>query len=340
MFHRQSDLILALQATPVPLAALRDELLPQYEPPLAAKNTKGKLAQAFRELEALGVETTALLTPETIARFVTSKPTRNPQTTRGMLMNVRTICSYAEGRRYLAISPFRLKKLSKYIRVPPLSGKRHLTADEIRRLFELLRKDVDTKKGWAQWRARRLYAIVATVAYTGMRKMEALCLWVEDIDLAGRVISLVPRGPRLPGEGDAAARFKTEASAQPIAIPAALVPILEDWLAHRLDRPEGFAIADRVPFLFPGTDRVCAWTNGSPGQKPIDRLKAVGKRAGIERATFQMLRRSWVTRADSLGIPEAMSARQCRHTSTETTRRWYAQRDLDSLKAAVEGFDF
>ena len=257
-------------------------------------------------------------------------------------MNIRTICSYAEGRRYVAISPFRLKKLSRYVRVPPPAGKHHLSAEEIRRLLAMMRGDIETKRGFAQWRARRLYAATAIVAFTGLRKMEALCLWVQDIDLVNRVINLVPRRPRLADEDSDPARFKTDASAQPIAIPAALVPILEEWLAHRLDHPEGFPMppVDRIPFLLPGTKRASAWTQGTRDLRPIDRLKAVAKRAGIEAITWQMLRRSWATRAEAIGIPQALITRQCRHTDAETTKRWYQQRDLDALKDAVEGFHF
>lgn len=346
MFHAQSDLILAIQATPVALATLRDELLPQYGPPMTAKGTKDKLAQVFRELEALGVATTDQLTPETIGRYVLRKsagpPRCAPATVRGLLMNIRTICSYAEGRRYVAISPFRLKKLSRYVRVPPPTGKRHLSAEEIRRLLAVMRGDIETKRGFAQWRARRLYAATAIIAFTGLRKMEALCLWTQDIDLVNRVINLVPRRPHLADDDPNPARFKTEASAQPIAIPAALVPILEEWLAHRLDHPEGFPMpaTERIPWLFPGTERISAWTQGGPGSRANDRLKAVGKRAGINAITWQMLRRSWATRAEALGIPQALITRQCRHTDAETTKRWYQQRDLDALKDAVEGFHF
>ena len=78
MFRTQSDLILAIQPTPVPLATLRDELLPQYGPPMTAKGTRDKLAQVFRELEALGVATTDQLTPETIGRYVLRKSAGPP----------------------------------------------------------------------------------------------------------------------------------------------------------------------------------------------------------------------------------------------------------------------
>lgn len=342
MFNAKSDIILAIQATPIPLASLRDEMLPLYDPLVVARSTREKLIQMFRELEALGVATTDQLTPETIVRFVASRPDRAPASTRGNLMNIRTICSYAEGRRYLTVSPFRLRKLSRYIHVPKPSGKRHLSAEEIRRLLDLMRRDIEVKQGWAQWRARRLYAVTSLIALTGLRKMEGLCLWVEDLDLPGRTINLVPRGSGLPAEGDAPRRLKTEGSAQPLAMPVALVPILEEWLPRRLDHPEGFPLppVDRIPWVFPGSNRVSAWTGGPPTCSPSGRLKAVAERAGIDHITWQMLRRTFTTRAEALGVPQALITRQARHTDVETTKRWYQQRDVDALKDALEGFDY
>lgn len=340
--HGRSDIILALAATPVPMALLRDELIPQYAEPLAAKATRDKLAQVFRELEALGIESTESLTPEAVARFVLSQPTRAPATIRGLLMSLRTICSYAEARRYVVVSPFRVRKLSRYVRVPRPSGKRHLSADEVRRLLDVMRGDVDRKRGWAQWRARRLYAATSLVVMTGVRRNECLCLWVEDLDLGSRTINLTPRGPKLPKQGDVAPRLKTEASAQPIAMPRALVPVLGDWLAHRLDHPDGFELPplDRIPWVFPGSKRISAWTQGPPEARPLSRLKAAARRAGIADVSWQMLRRTWTTRAEALGMPQALITRQARHTDSETTRRWYQQRDLDALRGAVEGFDY
>jgi integrase len=98
--------------------------------------------------------------------------------------------------------------------------------------------------------------------------------------------------------------------------------------------------AASVPWMFPGSTRVNAWTQGAAGTRPLDQLQAIAKKAGIEGVTFQSLRRSWATAAEGLGLPQGMITRQCRHASEETTRRWYQQRDLDSLHDAVDGFDF
>jgi integrase len=324
-------------------------------PPVCSRGHAKALAKALGDVEALdladegepprAIAGTGELTVSLVTRFARSLPAGlSPHYVKFRLARLRILCNYAEENRWVGVSPFRLRRLSRFVRVPAvIPGKRHLSRDEVRRIFEVLRRDVEVKRGWALWRARRLYALVSTVAYTGLRAGEAQCLWAEDVDPAGRVINLVPRPTRLPDAGGIAGdgpRLKTEQSAQPIAIPAALVPILEDWGRHRLDRPEGLELPRDVPWLFPGSLRASAWTGGAPGLRPVDRLKAAGARAGVEGATFKVLRRTWATAAEAQGIPQALITRQCRHSDQRTTREWYQRRDLDALRAAVEGFDF
>ena len=345
--EQASDLILTHAASPIRMSQFRREFLALYEPPMAARSTRNKYRQVLDLVEGLGVVSTDQITPELVARFIAARPPgQSSYTTRSLLMSLRAIANYAEGRRYVVISPFRLRKLSRWVRVAPPKGKRHQSREEIRRILQVLAGDVATKRGWAGWRARRLHAAACTVAYAGLRFREAFMLWAEDVDPAAGLIRLVPRGRRLPDPGVEPVagdepRLKTEASAQPICLPAALGPILTDWMAHRHDHPADFALPplDRIPWLFPGSRRVGPWIDGAPGTKPIDRLKAAARRAGVEGVTWQSLRRSWATIAEGLGIPQAMITRQCRHTSEDTTKRWYQQRDLGNLRDAVGGFD-
>jgi integrase len=315
--------------TPRPWPEFTREILAAYAG--ASKATRGKLRQVLMALEGLGCTSTDQLTPELIGRFVASRPPgQSSHTLLSLLSSLRSACTYAEECRYVMISPFRLRRVSRWVRVGPPRGKRHFSAAEVKTVLDFMAREIDAKKGWAQWRARRLYALTATVAYCGPRAREAQRSHVADYDLAGRVWSIRPHDGRL----------KTDASEAPVAIPPPLVPILESWLEHRLDRPEGFELPAEVPWMFPGSTRRCAWVNGPPGGEPVDRLKAVAARAGVEGMTFHALRRSWATRAEALGIPQALITRQCRHTSEATTRRWYQQRDLNALRDAVEGFEF
>lgn len=334
MIRQTSDIILSVQPSPIAWARFKAEFLALYTEGLAARSTRAKLEQVLRLVDALGVRTTADLTPELVARFLASRPpSQSPHTARGLLMQLRTICSYAESRRHLTISPFRLRKVSQWVRVGAPLHRRAATLDEIHRLLELLRKDAEARQAWAGWRARRLYAVVTLVAYTGLRKGEALNLHVEDLDLAAGVVHLVERAGR---------KLKTAASARPVPLPPAAVPALKEWLDHRLDAPRGYPMppASAIPWLFPTCDRKAPWIHGSPTSKAVARLKAAGARIGSPDITFQMLRRSLATHLEHFGAGPAMIQRILRHTSSQVTEAHYRRADLANMADAVKDVRF
>ena len=306
------------------------ELLKIYEPPLRSKRTGEKLRYVLELLSGLlGPEgTTAGLSLDLVARFVKSRPAaESPHTTHGLLANVRSACNFAVSQGYLRTSPFSYRR--RWIRLSAPTRKKHHSKEDLRRVLDLLATEVRDATGWARWRARRLQALVATVAYTGLRRDEALHLHAADVDLPGRMILLVERTKLL----------KTEMSSQPVPIPTALVPILESWMVHRLDIPESSWSLDDCPWLFPGVTRKNAWEGGAPGCRPLDQLKAAGERAGVQGLTFQSLRHSWATHAESWGMSDVMIQRVLRHTTTRTQLR-YRHPDLDNMRSAVDGIDF
>lgn len=334
---------------PIPFTDFAAELLELYKPPQRAKATYKKMESALRVLAALiGDGTTAALTPALIARIVTQRPEKeSPNTTHCLLRNVQAACNYAVSRGYLRSSPFGFRR--QWVRRTAPKPRKHHSADEMSRVLELARSDIARKHAgsWSQWRARRLYALVATVAYTGLRKMEAIRLRVEDIDLAGRMLLVVERH---------GSRLKTEGSAQPVPIPDALAVILAEWLPY-LAIPEGMkgdAAADvlgpmpeanptgkRDPgWVFPNAYRTGPWVGGPPGYKPLDRLRRLGDRAGVKELTFLSLRHTWATHAESRwGFSEAMIQRVLRHTSRRTQYH-YRHADPDNLRAAVQSLGF
>ena len=160
---------------PIPFDAFRAELLALYEPPLRARKTYVKLRLTLdRVAELLGPgATTAGLTPAFIARLVASRPPReSTHTTKGRLNNVRTACSYAVQMGYLRFSPFAVRK--SWLKVGEPARKKHHSIEDIARVLSLLAGEVRDREGWARWRARRLQALAATVAYTGLRAGEAI----------------------------------------------------------------------------------------------------------------------------------------------------------------------
>jgi integrase len=307
------------------------ELLKLYDFPLRSKATRDKLRYTLEILAGLlGPDgTTAGLSIDLVASFVKSRPPgESPHTTHGLLANVRSACNFAVSQGYLRTSPFSYRK--RWIRLSAPTRKKHHSQDEIRRVLDLLATEVRDTTGWARWRARRLQALASTVAYTGLRRDEALHLHGADVDLPGRMILLVERSKLL----------KTEMSSQPVPICLALVPILESWMGHCRDIPEASIDSPPdCPYLFPGVTRVGAWTGGPPGSRPLDQLKAAGERAGVQEFTFQSLRHSWATHAESWGMSDVMIQRVLRHTTTRTQLR-YRHPDLDNMRLAVDRIDF
>jgi len=252
-----------------------------------------------------------------------------------MLRVLRALCNQAVINGYLRVSPFALRSVSKWVgRLGPPTQKKHYSRDEIRRVLTLMAQDIETTAGWPQWRARRLNALTATVAYCGVRDNEAKFLYAADVHLTERFIALTDRGR------DGGHRLKTEGSEQPVPIPDALVPILSDWLEHRLDRPADRPIPMDCPWLFPNITGSSNWKGGCRGTKPLDRLHDVAKRAGVEGLTFLSLRHSWATHAEYHGYGPALIQRVLRHTTEQTAAKWYRHADLPNLIERCAGFDF
>ncbi len=296
----------------------RAEFLDLYRAARARK-TWAKARQALGELSRLEPppRSTKDLTPGLIARFVGASRERGraDTTTDSLLRSIAAACSYAAKMGYVRASPFAQFAGGWGLDTEPAEVPRHLSLAELAGLMDHLRRDRET------WHARRLYALAATVAYTGLRRSEALHLGLADVDLASGFLS-VPRR-RLTH------RAKTRASAAPVPIPPPLVPILLAWM------PEA-----GPAWLFPGATRKGPWTGGPPGRKPLDMLKAAGKAAGIRGpVTFQALRHSFGTHAGVWGLDPIRLKQVLRHT-TLRTQRHYIHPDAANLRDAVKAVRF
>lgn len=335
------------EISPIPFDEFRRRILALYEPPLRSPASFGKMRYMLGQLEALGIETTAQLTTDTVARFVASRPSRqSTHTTHGWLAVLRVACNIAAAEGWVDCSPFAVRK--NWIRRTRPKGKRHHSREEIARVLALAARDVRRKTGFARWRAYRLYALIATVAYTGIRKREALFLRSEDIDFPTGMIRLIPRVGN---------QLKTDAAAQPVPMPPPLVQILRGWLAELarpMVAPEPQPPGKRDPrckpelatgrpvdlaWVFPNAWRTGPWVGGSRDYRPLDRFKMLGKRAGVAGFTFQSLRHSFATHCEGWGLSPAMIQRLLRHTTTRTQDH-YRHADLENMRAWVARIGF
>lgn len=276
------------------------------------------------------VKTTGDLTLGLIARIVTTRPAdQSPHTTRSLLRHISVVANIAVRSGWLRVSPFAIKPLGKWVAWSAPAGKRHLSRQEMAALLARLEAETqDGRTGWRLWKARRMHAMGAVAALGGLRAGELFRLHAADVDFGARIIHLVPRERR----------FKTHRSAAPVPMPPQLVPVLEGWLAHRLDPPI-FPPADKIPWLFPGARGRGPWTSGPADAKPLDVLRDVGIRAGVKGVTWQVLRRSLATHLEAAGVPAVVIARILRHSET-VDAVWYRQADVANLRDAVAGFGY
>jgi integrase len=322
---------------PIPFDRFRRELLSLYEPPLRALATKRMMVQTLDMIGGMGVESTDQLTLQLVAKFVTTRPDgRGANTTLKLLRCIRSLCNYAVATGSLRVSPFAIRPLKSWLRAEPPIGKRHCSREEIRRLLDLLKADVAThaaaREHWRAYKARRLLALVATVAYAGLRRDEALYLHAEDVDLQARSITIRSRERKA----------KTTGSEALLPVPAALAEILAEWAVHRLDPPTFPApAAELVPWQFPQVRGRGPWRDGAAGAKPLDVLQDVARRAGLSGVSFHALRRSWATHAESSwGLSGPLIQRVLRHTTEKTSELWYRSADLPNLRQACDAIDF
>jgi integrase len=328
---------------PIPWERFTAEILALYREPMRAPATLSRLRFVLNALTALGVQTTAELTPELVAKFIGSLPAdQSGNTTYSQVAYMRVACNYSASMGYSRVSPFAIRK--HWVRKPPPTPgrKRHHSRAAVAAVLALARDEASRKAGWARWRSHRLYALVATVAYTGLRRNEALMLRREDIDLAERMVWVRPRVGN---------RLKTSASEAPVPMPSALIDILAEWLPNlalpanrgnvRGPRPRnnpGSVMDDQ--WVFPNAYRSGPWVGGSHRVgRPVEMMQRLGERAGVEGVTFQALRHSWATNAEFLGLSPLMIQRVLRHT-TLRTQQYYRHADVPNMREAVERFGF
>jgi len=294
----------------VSFARLTEEVLAIYKPPFRRHATWQKMRQALRELAEAGAVKSVDLTPHLLTVWVSSNQHRKPISNASLLISIRAVCTYAKKMGYLKVSPWEIRK--DWLPLEDDSDDepepiRHHSIAQVRAV--LIRANTEAIRGG--WAEARLEALVATYAYTGLRKMEALGLKVSDVDFTERVIVVRSRRRR---------RLKTRASAAPVGIPNELQTILARWVKRCGSE-----------WVFPGKRLAVPWVGGSPGLKPLDQIKALGGRAGVPGLTIVSFRHSLATHMKAWGCGPLAIKDQLRHGDV-ATQAHYLEKDLPDIR--------
>lgn len=293
----------------VPYRTFMDDVLELYD--FKAKKTVAKMRQVLREFGELA-QTTGELRPALVARWRKAHPDRAPSTVHSLLRSFRSACEIGIASGYLASSPVALRIAWPDVDPPAESPDKHHAIADIRDVLVYL-----MDRAGLSWKDHRLYAMACLVAYTGLRKMEALGMMQADVDLDRRCLRVVSRR-----------KLKTKASAAPVGLPDELAAVLRAWMPNA-----------KSLWLVPRMDGLGPWTGGSPGDKPLDRLKDAAEAVGVRGFTFLSLRHSWATHGEFWGLGETMIQRQLRHTTTKT-QQVYRHADVANLSNSVRSISF
>lgn len=310
-----------MKDAPMPRKAwnvFRAEILALYEPPARAKNSWIKMRRVLNLVESLGVKDTTHFTPLLVNNFVRIDPTWRPATVRGLLAYLRPVFRYAQGMGYVKVDPFSVRKnwftAAEFDEDENEAGQQHLSLDQVGAMLA----QTESQSG-VSWKGARLHALASLVAFTGLRRNEALTRQVKDFDLDTGILRIKVRKRR---------RLKTTAASAPVPMPDALVATLREWLPRTGSE-----------WAFPGIRGQSPWMGGPMGAKPLDELRKAGQAAGIDRVTFAILRHTFATHAEFWGLSELMLQRILRHT-TRKTQQHYRHADLKNMVEAVRSISF
>jgi integrase len=193
---------------------------------------------------------------------------------------------------------------------------RHYTFEEVQ---AILRRATAEARKEPTIIKKRLRALVYFVAYTGCRINEAVHLEWTDIDWDRGVAWLFFKV-----END----LKTEGSQAPFGLSDRLLQVLKEWETDRTSS-----------WVFPNAEGR-PWKTGGPGYRPLDQLKSLAGRAGVEGANWKRFRHALSTLGKGrFGLTAEQVRAQLRHT-TVATQEHYTHDDLASLRDVARKLDF
>lgn len=295
---------------------LYEEFLGFYLPPLHPRSTQFSVRRMLDICQELGVRSVTDLTPKLVGRFCGRTVGKHGKpitlrTVKGQFCYLQLLCRYAVSQGYLAADPTTARKI--WIPDQALSepGRTHLSAAEARDVI----RQADQEASSADRRARRLRVVVYFLAFLGMRKREVLGLHRADVDLRDRTVLIRANSRRPVKTGRKGEAF--------LPLPDPLLDVLEEWLPHCGGQ-----------WVIPAGDVTKPWLSGGPASRPLEQLRGLGRRAGVDGVNFKVWRSTWATIAEGLwGLTEEQIQRILRHTTPLTSRQFYRHRDLANMRA-------
>jgi integrase len=268
--------------------------------PRYAVATRKKMEQVPKQVDALGVRSTAELTTKTVSRYAQGRSERVcPNTVRGELTYLRAACNYAIEEEYLDRGPRFRRSLP---RKSPRIRKVLHPIESIRLVLDHLEQGQET------WFGHRLFVVGSFAALTGARKSEVLYARWSDLDLGRGIWNVSARY-----------RLKTEGSERPVPLCGELITIARGWRWR-----------SRSEHLVPNHLLDEPWTTGGKGFRPTDQLVAAGLEVGVEGFTCASLRHSWSTWARRRWGLTGVEVRDILgHTTIQTHERNYLHGELD-----------
>jgi integrase len=205
---------------------------------------------------------------------------------------------------------------------------RGLTIDELRRFLAdgpraWLMKNGDIHRAW-----RRAWALVATMAWTGIRFGEASALEWKDVDLDAGTI----RVRRAQWRGKLG-HVKAKASKRTVVIPDELGELLHE---HRRAMVAKQQHGVDSPLVFPSRRRVgSGFVTNTHARKAIERVLTKAKIALDGRPTVHMLRHTWNNLVRQ-NASELVRRALIGHADDESGER-YSSVGMDERRAALAG---
>lgn len=309
---------------PIPWDQFEIEVLRLYQSPRRRKTTRSKTKQVLKEFRAF-CRTTADLSELTISDWLAANPGRAPAYIEGLLRHLSAACTWgAHPRRAYLWDPFEEHPISTWLPGDELDQAeefpRHRSAAEIARVLD--RADAEALLG--AWRPVRLRSAVYSFAFTAGHRSEVLGVRKADLDLDRGVIAFRSHPAR---------RLKTRARAAVLPLAAPLRAVLADYLPRLEERHPG------TIYLFPHSYGTGPWLSGRPGHRPLDEVRELGRRAGVEGLTIDAFRHTVGTLSESWDIGELALQRILRH-ARRRTQLHYRHPDLPLMRQAIDRISY